>query len=53
MVLIKFIQQEGPHIVEILAKEEIPVMCHLGLVPRKSGWKGGLRAVGATALKRH
>ena len=38
----------GPHIVEILAKEEIPVMCHLGLVPRKSGWKGGLRAVGGT-----
>jgi len=39
----------GPHIVEILSKEEIPVMCHLGLVPRKSGWKGGLRAVGSTA----
>ena len=26
----------GPHIVEILAREEIPVMCHLGLVPRRS-----------------
>ena len=39
----------GPHIVELLAKEEIPVMCHLGLVPRKSGWKGGLRAIGSTA----
>ena len=39
----------GPHIVEMLAKEEIPVMCHLGLVPRKSGWRGGLRAVGGTA----
>ena len=39
----------GPHIVEVLAKEEIPVMCHLGLVPRKSGWIGGLRAVGATS----
>ncbi|SVA02781.1 uncharacterized protein METZ01_LOCUS55635, partial [marine metagenome] len=26
-----------------------PVMCHLGLVPRKSGWRGGLRAVGGTA----
>ena len=39
----------GPHIVELLAKEEIPVMCHLGLVPRKSGWRGGLRAVGGTA----
>ena len=39
----------GPHIVELLAKEEIPVMCHLGLVPRKSAWKGGLRAIGSTA----
>jgi 3-methyl-2-oxobutanoate hydroxymethyltransferase len=39
----------GPHIVELLAKEDIPVMCHLGLVPRKSGWRGGLRAVGANA----
>ena len=29
----------GPHIVELLSKEEIPVMCHLGLVPRKSAWK--------------
>jgi 3-methyl-2-oxobutanoate hydroxymethyltransferase len=36
----------GPHIVEYLAKEDIPVMCHLGLVPRKSTWKGGLRAIG-------
>ncbi|MEL6169990.1 MAG: 3-methyl-2-oxobutanoate hydroxymethyltransferase [Pseudomonadota bacterium] len=39
----------GPRIVEILAREDIPVMCHLGLVPRKSTWKGGLRAVGKTA----
>ena len=39
----------GPHIVEMLAREDIPVMCHLGLVPRKSGWKGGLRAIGRTA----
>ncbi|MEM9631164.1 MAG: 3-methyl-2-oxobutanoate hydroxymethyltransferase [Pseudomonadota bacterium] len=38
----------GPHIVEMLAKEQIPVMCHLGLVPRRSGWNGGLRAVGRT-----
>ena len=36
----------GPHVVEYLSKEEIPVMCHLGLVPRKSTWKGGLRAIG-------
>ena len=39
----------GPHIVEMLSKEEIPVMCHLGLVPRKSAWRGGLRAIGSTA----
>jgi len=39
----------GPHIVEMLSKEDIPVMCHLGLVPRKSSWKGGLRAIGKTA----
>ena len=39
----------GPHIVEILAKEEIPVMCHLGLVPRRSTWNGGLRAIGRDA----
>ena len=39
----------GPHVVEMLAREEIPVMCHLGLVPRKSTWKGGLRAIGKTA----
>ena len=41
----------GPHIVEMLAREDIPVMCHLGLVPRRSGWKGGLRAVGRTAAE--
>jgi 3-methyl-2-oxobutanoate hydroxymethyltransferase len=39
----------GPHIVEMLAKEQIPVMCHLGLVPRRSTWNGGLRAIGKTA----
>ena len=39
----------GPRIVEMLAREDIPVMCHLGLVPRKSTWKGGLRAIGKTA----
>lgn len=39
----------GPHIVEMLAREDVPVMCHLGLVPRKSTWKGGLRAIGKTA----
>lgn len=36
-------------VVSMLAREEIPVMGHLGLVPRKSTWVGGLRAVGKTA----
>ncbi len=36
-------------VVEKLAREGIPVMGHLGLVPRKSIWIGGLRAVGKTA----
>ncbi|MEO1249861.1 MAG: 3-methyl-2-oxobutanoate hydroxymethyltransferase, partial [Pseudomonadota bacterium] len=36
-------------VVSMLANEEIPVMGHLGLVPRKSTWVGGLRAVGKTA----
>ena len=39
----------GPHIVELLAREQIPVMCHLGLVPRRSTWNAGLRAIGKTA----
>ncbi|CTQ63415.1 3-methyl-2-oxobutanoate hydroxymethyltransferase [Roseibium album] len=43
----------GPHIVEMLAREQIPVMCHLGLVPRRSGWNGGLRAIGRTADEAH
>ena len=33
----------------LLANEDIPVMGHLGLVPRKSTWVGGLRAVGKNA----
>lgn len=36
-------------VVRMLAAEDIPVMGHLGLVPRKSTWTGGLRAVGKTA----
>ena len=35
-------------VVEALAGEDIPVMGHLGLVPRKSTWTDGLRAVGRT-----
>lgn len=41
----------GPHVVEMLAREQIPVMCHLGLVPRRSTWNGGLRAIGKTATE--
>ena len=36
-------------VVSMLAKEDVPVMGHLGLVPRKSTWIGGLRAVGKTS----
>ena len=36
-------------VISILANEDIPVMGHLGLVPRKCSWVGGLRAVGKTA----
>lgn len=36
-------------VVTRLAREDIPVMGHLGLVPRKSTWTGGLRAVGKSA----
>jgi 3-methyl-2-oxobutanoate hydroxymethyltransferase len=34
--------------VETLSKAGIPVQGHVGLVPRKSMWTGGLRAVGKT-----
>jgi 3-methyl-2-oxobutanoate hydroxymethyltransferase len=37
--------------VRLLANEQIPVMGHLGFVPRKSTWFGGVRAVGKTALE--
>ena len=39
----------SPRVVEYLSKESIPVMAHLGLVPRKSIWIGGLKGVGKTA----
>lgn len=35
--------------VTALADEQIPVIGHLGFVPRKSTWNGGIRAVGKTA----
>lgn len=36
-------------VVEMLAKESIPVQVHIGLVPSLSHWSGGLRAFGRTA----
>lgn len=36
-------------VVSLLAAEDIPVMGHLGFVPRKSTWVGQVRAFGKTA----
>lgn len=36
-------------VVELLAKEAIPVIGHVGLVPSKKTWTGGLNPVGKTA----
>lgn len=33
-------------IIEVLAREGVPVICHVGLVPPKATWTGGYRAVG-------
>lgn len=38
----------SPLIVEALAREGVPVICHVGLVPPKATWTGGYRAVGKT-----
>ena len=38
-------------LVAILAAEQVPVVGHLGFVPRKSTWIGGVRAVGNTAAE--
>ena len=35
--------------VEYLAREHIPVVGHVGLVPARATWTGGFRAVGKTA----
>jgi 3-methyl-2-oxobutanoate hydroxymethyltransferase len=35
--------------VEMLAKEFIPVVGHVGLVPSRATWTGGFKAVGKTA----
>ncbi|RWG06119.1 3-methyl-2-oxobutanoate hydroxymethyltransferase [Mesorhizobium sp.] len=42
------ITARGMATVSLLAAEDIPVMGHLGLVPRKSTWVGKLRAFGKT-----
>jgi 3-methyl-2-oxobutanoate hydroxymethyltransferase len=38
----------SPRIVEALAREGVPVICHVGLVPPKATWTGGYKAVGKT-----
>ena len=38
----------SPQIIEVLAREGVPVICHVGLVPPKATWTGGYRAVGRT-----
>jgi 3-methyl-2-oxobutanoate hydroxymethyltransferase len=41
------------HVVEVLAREGVPVIAHVGLVPPKATWVGGMRAVGSTADQAH
>ena len=41
----------GAETVRALAHEQIPVVGHLGFVPRKSTWVGGVRAVGKSAAE--
>ena len=36
----------SPVVVEILAREGVPVICHVGLVPPKATWTGGFKSVG-------
>ncbi len=38
----------SPAIIEVLAREGVPIICHVGLVPPKAAWTGGYRAVGKT-----
>ena len=35
----------------MLAREYVPVVGHVGLVPARAGWTGGYRAVGKTAAQ--
>jgi 3-methyl-2-oxobutanoate hydroxymethyltransferase len=39
----------SPQVVEVLAREGVPVIAHAGLVPPKATWVGGMRAVGRSA----
>ena len=39
----------SPNVIEVLAREGVPVIAHVGLVPPKATWSGGMRAVGKTA----
>lgn len=41
----------SPQVVEVLAREGVPVICHAGLVPPKATWTGGFRAVGKTSAQ--
>ena len=41
----------SPQVVEVLAREGIPVIAHVGLVPPKATWVGGMRAVGRNAAQ--
>ena len=41
----------SPQVVEVLAREGVPVIAHVGLVPPKATWVGGMRAVGRTATQ--
>ena len=45
------ITARGYEMVRALTAELIPVVGHLGFVPRKSTWTGGVRAVGKTAAE--
>jgi 3-methyl-2-oxobutanoate hydroxymethyltransferase len=40
--------QWSPRFIGTLAEAGVPAQGHAGLVPRRSGWTGGLRAVGKT-----
>ncbi len=39
----------SPKVIEDIAREGVPIIAHVGLVPPKATWTGGMRAVGKTA----